>query len=263
MVAPRDGRGILLLPVALVLFALFFDAFLAVGRASFGIEQATASRYTTYNLLLLVGVYLGLVALARNSGGNQRPERWGILGGFCLLLTLQIPTSIYSGLMAGMSAKQYRMTGADVLVNYRSAPDGIIATYVFAETQAVRRLAAAAEAYHLSVFSSPMAQYYREIGIVPGGVAGPALPVPPDVADYLAKDWRARRAWIVLSTLYDERPDLRQAFPDSLGNFPTALVSWAITAGVTVDGNKEFLLPYRTTLQTVHALLTASGARSP
>lgn len=55
--------------VALIAFALIFDASIAVGRGVFGYAGVSFSRYVTFNVLALVGVYL--VAISRPSAADE------------------------------------------------------------------------------------------------------------------------------------------------------------------------------------------------
>ncbi len=58
------------LGVALIVFAFAFDGLTAIGRGLYGYSAVSASRYTTYDLLALVGAYL--VVVSQPSRGSRR-----------------------------------------------------------------------------------------------------------------------------------------------------------------------------------------------
>lgn len=57
----RDTRGGSPIGVALICFGLLFAAFVTEGRITYGLSEASDSRYTTFDLLILVGIYLALL----------------------------------------------------------------------------------------------------------------------------------------------------------------------------------------------------------
>jgi hypothetical protein len=57
----RDRMGGTPIAIALICLGMLFAASVVVGRTSAGIPTAGASRYTTFDLLILVGLYLILV----------------------------------------------------------------------------------------------------------------------------------------------------------------------------------------------------------
>lgn len=241
----------------LIIFGLIFDAALVVGRSGFGIGQAAAPRYTLYGLILFVGCYLGLVSLMRETENAKHSLHKVLLGVFSALLILQVAISYRVGLLAGQGYYRFGMMAADVLVNYRLASDELISAYLVRCCPAkLRQLAPIAEAYRLSVFSEPIAETYREAGIVPGGIPGRTLTIPPALQEFLSRDSMARRAWTVLSTLYYQSEYLRRTFPEGSEDFSKALLTWATTSGITVDGAKDFLLPYDRELEIMHELLS-------
>ncbi len=68
--------------VSLILFAFGFDAFTTIGRGLHGYAGVSASRYTTFNMLALVGAYL--IVISRPSqrrsavGRRHRPVRFSL-----------------------------------------------------------------------------------------------------------------------------------------------------------------------------------------
>ncbi len=75
----RDDSGAGPIGVALVGFGLLFAASTTEGRASLGYAGAAASRYTTYDLLILTGIYLAL--LVRPLAWGKHPSSAALVGG--------------------------------------------------------------------------------------------------------------------------------------------------------------------------------------
>jgi hypothetical protein len=247
-----------LAPIALVTFAFIFDATLVVGRSGSGVAQAESSRYTTYNLLLMIGSYLALLRLL-----ITRHERDAVIpalaGAFALLLFVQISVSSWAGFWAGRGTRHSRIQAADLLVNYRTAPPSLITRYLNPVPEVFRVRAAILEQEHLSVFATPSAAVYAEGGIVPGGRTGSMLPIPQPLAPLLQRDASLLHAWKRLSALYFLRPDLREAFPQVSGDGIMRLLSWATTSGITTDSDSAFLIPYAQQLLRLRAVMAASG----
>jgi hypothetical protein len=76
----RDERSPIPIGVALIVYGLLFDAFITQGRVFLGYFAASASRYTTNDVLVLVGIYLTVLAsptrssVRRNSSEDHSPE---------------------------------------------------------------------------------------------------------------------------------------------------------------------------------------------
>jgi hypothetical protein len=120
------------LPAALVIFALLFDAFTVVGRVTAGSAQALASRYTTYNLLLLTGIYLALVDWRRWSLPLRR-RLPVFVGAVAMASMVAIVLVVASATTAPRQARRFaaeRRTAATVLRDYRQAPDAAITRYL-------------------------------------------------------------------------------------------------------------------------------------
>ncbi len=65
----RDRDGAAPIGVALMIVGLLFDAMITEGRGIFGLPAASQSRYTTFDLLVPIGIFLAL--LARPSLGTE------------------------------------------------------------------------------------------------------------------------------------------------------------------------------------------------
>ena len=251
----------LLAPITLVSFALIFNILLAVGRTGVwgGLEQAEQPRYTTYNLLLLVGTYLALLHLLRVKRGREAPIAGGA-GAFVLLMFVQVAVSSWVGLEIGSGALRNRIQGADLVVNYRIAPASLIAGYnAYPEPDVFRARAAVVERYHLSVFATPDAAVYAEAGVVPGGRIGRMLPPPQPLAPSFHQDSSLWLAWKVLSAMYFQRPDLQMAFPPTSADYIANLLSWATKSGVTTDSESAFLIPHKKQLLYMREAIAKSA----
>jgi len=266
-----DARASLSLAVACITFGLLFDATLVVGRSWLGVLEAASSRYSLYNLLVFTGCYFGLVALVRRGG---RADDSALLAGMLVLVILQVGMAYRLGLTAGAEIRRQRIVAADVLVNYRSASNKLIGFQVYMDPSTFPELGQIAEAYRLSVFSEPGAQTDRAAGIVPGGIPGRLLPLPPALRTVVSTDGRARQAWTILSTIYDRRADVRAYVkaelssaasspgpddPQRAPEFAKALLAWATSPGhIAIDDWTDFLRPYQTTLDEMRRLVIAS-----
>ena len=68
----RDERGAAPVGVALIVFGLLFDALITQGRSYEGYVGASQSRYTTYDLLVLGGIYLAALDGGRSQSRARR-----------------------------------------------------------------------------------------------------------------------------------------------------------------------------------------------
>jgi hypothetical protein len=160
----RSEWARLRLPLALVLTALLFDVVVTEGRVQFGLAAAGASRYTSYNLILLTGVYLAAVAAA---DPNKLAKEWsGItqrtlltaapLALAALLVVVQLGWGVPQGLYQGQVYLVNRTIGSQLLRNFRQEPAARLGLYLFyPEGPYVKEWAPVLERYHWSTFSSP------------------------------------------------------------------------------------------------------------
>ena len=153
----RRGDGGSPLGVALICFGILFAAVTTTGRASNGLGAAGASRYTTFDLLILIGCFLAIL--------DRRSERAGAKGatrGVWTIVTIVILLALVLGTRNGLAnAARLHQTfseAGDVTVNIDEVPDSVVraALYpVFGErTGFIRHAAQIAKSRHLSVFAS-------------------------------------------------------------------------------------------------------------
>ena len=236
----------LLFPLSLLLYGLLDETVTTVGRASFGVLEATSPRYTTFTLMLLVGIYLILLRWRQQ---NVSTDGLGsgsfVLGVFAVILVFQAVISFRAGWQEGSAARSSRLLAADLVVNIDRAPTSLLEENVYPYPgrylpEQVRFL----KRYRLSIFATPAAGTFARLGIVPGGQLSQSLPASAAVDSALQASTRESRAWEVLSTLYDSRPDLQSAFPRGSPQRTLQLLEWATTSGVGSDPDHIYLRPY-------------------
>ena len=161
LVSDHRWRRELRLPLALIGLAVGFDALVLVGRLPLGLAAAGASRYTTYNLCLLAGLWLASACLVRpraarvgSPRSTPRPVLWLAEIAVAVIVAGQIGGDIPAGLAAGARARAQRVVGAHLLLDLRQAPDSALAADLFAPSgQYVRVWAAVLRRHRWSVFS--------------------------------------------------------------------------------------------------------------
>ena len=157
------------LGVALICFGLLFAATITIGRATYGLDAGGASRYTTFDLLTLVGCYLVLLSRHGAQAPSRRLDRVlqfvsGITVGAIICLQVVLGTS--NGLNDARSWHNTQIQASRVIVNIKKAPDSMIEGVLVVDPWYVpytRRMAQFAQTNHLSLFDSESAinQYAR------------------------------------------------------------------------------------------------------
>ena len=250
----RDHCG--LLGVSLIVFGIMFDAMVAFGRIKFGVAEMTSSRYTTYNLLLVSGVYLGVVSYA------VRGVRSSLIatGGVMVLIAMQALVSYPLGWEAGGVTYKERVAASDVLVNYKIATDKLISGQLFPAAQFVRSHALIMQSHSMSSFYGKSFRAYHSVGLVPTGFQPSLLPVPQVLTHLIHAHRSYRLAWTALSAVYQTSTDLRQAFPKRSPLFLSRFLGWCLSYGVHADPAHVYLAHYRGELARMDALISRSPA---
>jgi hypothetical protein len=127
------------LPLALITTAILFDLVVTQGRVSLGLGQATASRYTTYNLVLLSGAYLLAVAIAGPSRSFRRASRlspssvcrFAVLAVAVILTACQFGAALPYGLQQGEAFSASLTQGATLVRDYREVPTAALGLNLF------------------------------------------------------------------------------------------------------------------------------------
>jgi hypothetical protein len=153
---------VLRVPLGLWLTAVLFDLVVTEGRLRFGLSYALSSRYTTYNLLLFIGVYVGAVAVLMPGHGwkqlatavRSRPIAALAVGAVTIAVAFQLSSSIPNGLLQGQSYRSSREVAVQLLRHYKTTPDSTYGEYIYApDGGPVKALAPILARDHLSVFS--------------------------------------------------------------------------------------------------------------
>jgi len=151
------------LPLALGSMSLLFNVVVTEGRVQFGLGAATASRYTTYNLLFLAAVYLGAVVAAGPPRSVREaldlPHRRAfpgiVLAAAGLAVFCQLAWGVPNGLYQGQAYYVNRSIGAKLLLEYQNHSAAVVGQYLFyTEGPYVKRWAPVLKSHQWSVFSS-------------------------------------------------------------------------------------------------------------
>jgi len=134
---------------SLLLFSFLVLLAVTVGRAERGIDQALVSRYTTYSILGVVGLYAMLAKLHFESKSHSTAILFGTL---LIVIMLTLPVTYAGGVKLGISTEASREKAAAVLVTYESQPDRRL-TSLNPNPQLVRKRAPILQKLHYNVFS--------------------------------------------------------------------------------------------------------------
>ena len=179
----RDERGASPVGIALICYGLLFAALITQGRSFLGYGAASFSRYTTFDLLILVGIYLALLGrrLHVPDGGQLEAKpltpphstsRWRhvcVAGGWIqrialpstlalvlVAIVIQIPFGAYNGVQGARHNYADNVKAASVLRNIDHASNAEISRYLFflESPSGVRYQARILELHRLSVFAN-------------------------------------------------------------------------------------------------------------
>lgn len=148
------------LPLALWLSGILFDVLVTVGRLE--LNAPDSSRYTTYNLMLLIGLYLGAVAALDpprrwpevGQALRSRPAQAALTALVLALVVVQVAWSLPNGIHQGQLRRASREQGAQLLLHYQSVPDSTLAASLYPPSGAyVKVWAKWLQSEHWSVFS--------------------------------------------------------------------------------------------------------------
>ncbi len=178
----RDRNGPAPIGVALVCVGLLFDAMITEGRVIFGLPAASQSRYTTFDLLVPIGIFLALLArpilrteprlLASDADGRVSQVIQEGQGGPGWIDTLAIPVArwvlaavivaqiafgLYFGLPRARELHASSEVAVRVLRNIDHTTDATVEFPLdpFYPESFVRQQARIAQKHHLSLFANP------------------------------------------------------------------------------------------------------------
>ena len=135
---------------ALVLFALSCAVLMMVGRAAFGIQQALASRYTTFTIVGVIGLYARLLVLA----SGRRVVDILLYGFLSALVAHGILVSLHFGFDEARMTQGRREKAAYVLQTLSEQGDAEITRLLFPEPMTVRQLTPFLEKQKLNIFAT-------------------------------------------------------------------------------------------------------------
>jgi hypothetical protein len=166
--------------VALISFGLLFAVTTTMGRLGPGPPGAAgagAGRYTTFNLLIVVGTYLALIdrPLLANKVRTGRPRRrattlpavalFAVLGA----IGLQVVLGAWGGISQARVWHAGEASMADVTANIQQVSDNNVYVYLSFPGPApptIRQLAAVARHDHLALFGTSLASQYEKQGVL-------------------------------------------------------------------------------------------------
>jgi hypothetical protein len=157
--------------VALIAFGLLFDVLITEGRLVFGIFGASQSRYTTFDLLVLGGIYMTTLGVAPSrvevTSATRRPhparariravvdrvDRRSVAAVALAAIVIQLAFGIHYGLEGARSEHQDYVTYAALTRNIDHESDGTVRYLYFVETpEWIREQVAFLREHHLSLF---------------------------------------------------------------------------------------------------------------
>ena len=157
---PGDGRPV---GMALIVVGISFAAIVTAGRVSLGYWVASGSRYTTFDLLTVLGIYLTLLSrpsrqAREKSGSLRRFDRTApVIVRWCLapIIIIQMALGLQNGLDQAASNHRYQLHAVEVLRTIDHQSDGTVTyyLYLFKSADFVRREARVLKDHHLSLFA--------------------------------------------------------------------------------------------------------------
>jgi len=137
--------------LSLLLFSFGTALMTTIGRSGLGIAQALSSRYVTFMIPGIIGLYLLCVSLYRFNGPVLSPSGWMLKGIACILL-VGVFLGMIEGMALGMKIASDREKMTCTLMNYHSASDDAL-TALHPDPGFTRAMAKVLERRHLNVFS--------------------------------------------------------------------------------------------------------------
>jgi hypothetical protein len=176
----RDEQGGSPIGVALICVGLLFVATVTVGRILFGYAGASQSRYTTYDLLFPIGIYLAVMGSpVRRPSGDLPPmpagaelsegtepligvmARWWHRYALKLMrwvvaavIAVQIVVGFHYGLQGARTNYAYDVRAVHVLKTIDRSPDALVeySLDILSPASFIRHQVRIAQKHHLSVF---------------------------------------------------------------------------------------------------------------
>ena len=168
----RDQSGGGPIGVALICVGLLFAATVSDGRLPLGYGGASGSRYTTFDLLIPIGIYLALLGrptiVARQSDGHPAAGRLRLVPNWidrrglsvarsilALVIVLQIGLGLHYAARGLRDDYAYKSAAVRVLrhIKFESNYQVVIHLYIYTSPSFIRKQANFLESHHLSLFA--------------------------------------------------------------------------------------------------------------
>lgn len=133
----------------LIAFSLITSIILSLWRGVLGIGQSLSSRYVTFTVLGIIGVYCILVNLSSNDNTNKQ-VKWAFTF-FTLLIVIGIILGNIQGLNKGYQINIHKNDQANILLNYSHEPDTQLQK-LYPDANTIRKLAPILEKARYNVF---------------------------------------------------------------------------------------------------------------
>jgi hypothetical protein len=171
--------------VALIVFGLLFAVSITSGRTAYGIWYSDSSRYTSFDLLIVVGTYLAVLEgrprqadmTVRGDVATRSDPTGRFWDRLVLVIRVLAAASIVLLVVVGTgngiteaNAWHKRLTEASqVTVNIKKAPDDLVSAVLYPlplnDVGFVRRMAGIADTDKLSLFSTSAAAHFARVGL--------------------------------------------------------------------------------------------------
>ena len=137
--------------LSFIFFSLASSLTITVGRAGFGIGQALSSRYVTFTLLGVVGLYLVVVDLY-NKFENKNQIYAVLYGMMLVIIFVGIIGGYLSGVTAGKRISKSRENMAYYLIGYKWTSDKFLKN-LYPDSNTLKKRASFLEKHNLNVFA--------------------------------------------------------------------------------------------------------------
>ena len=167
----RDEQGGAPIGVAMITFGILFDFLITEGRSFYGYLGASQSRYTTYDLMVLAGIYMTTLsgdpfrveitssergphrALVRVRTLVDRIDRRTVTLIALAAIVIQLPFSVHYGLQGARLEHRDYVNSATLTRNIDHEPDGTVRYLYPVDTpEWIRQQVAFLREHHLSLF---------------------------------------------------------------------------------------------------------------
>jgi hypothetical protein len=138
--------------ISLILFALGSSVLCMIGRSGFGIDQAMTSRYTTFSILGVIGLYIMIADEYLKLAVNRMVYK-ASLGILLVIIIIGLIAGNAYGLYEGkkmMDSRQYEIS----LLKNMNSQDINQMTSIYPDPIALTHGVSVLEKYHLSIFSN-------------------------------------------------------------------------------------------------------------